>query len=110
MLPGLVPSAAAIIGLFWRLALTLQEIFLERTQTGTRHIYQVLNALWETVKPNMCVCVVWCTGHRYKVSVVQSREDKNTCVRSGVRCAPSSSSVYTKQSTSSPLSSRYSSV
>ena len=55
MLPGLVPSAAAIIGLFWRLALTLQEIFLERTQTGPRHIYQVLNALWETVKPNMCV-------------------------------------------------------
>ena len=58
MLPGLVPSAAAIIGLFWRLALTLQEIFLERTQTGTRHIYQVLNALWETVKPNVCVCGV----------------------------------------------------
>ena len=58
MLPSLVPSAAAIIGLFWRLALTLHEIFLERTQTGTsgpRHIYQVLNALWETVKLNMCV-------------------------------------------------------
>ena len=105
MLPGLVPSAAAIIGLFWRLALTLQEIFLERTQTGTRHIYQVLNALWETVKPNMCVCV-WCGALATVTKSVQLR----VCARSGVRCAPSSSSVYTKQSSSSPLSSRYSSV
>ena len=39
MLPSLVPSAAAIIGLFWRLALTLQEIFLERiTNWDTAHL------------------------------------------------------------------------
>ena len=45
------------------------------------------------------MCEVWCTVHSYKVSV-----------RPGVQCAPSSSSVYTKQSSSSPLSSRYTSV
>ena len=53
MLPSLVPSAAAIIGLFWRLALTLQEIFLERI-----FLERITN--WDTAHLPSFKCIMGC--------------------------------------------------